>query len=64
VTVLERVAREIGIALGECGAEESSTLVGELADELSGLARERSSREGRRQGPRRPSRRRTASGAV
>jgi len=58
LTVLERIARDIGVALAECGAEESSTLVAELADTLHGLAREPSAREGERRGPRRRSSRR------
>ena len=64
MTALERVAREAGIALAECGAEESSTLVGELAETLSELAREPSSREARRPGRLRRPRRRTVRGAV
>jgi len=64
VTALERIARDIGIALGECGAEESSTLVGEVAESLSDLAREPSVREDRRQRPPRRSRRPAVPGAA
>lgn len=40
MTALERIAREIGVALSECGAGEGSPLVGELAETLEELGRE------------------------
>jgi hypothetical protein len=40
VKALEEAAREIGVALAECGADAASPLVGELAGTLAELADE------------------------
>jgi hypothetical protein len=38
VKALDEAAREIGVALAECGADPASRLVGELAGTLAELA--------------------------
>lgn len=52
MSVIDRVALGAGIALGDCGAEERSPLVGEIAAILEELASEppRSKRRRRRAG--------------
>jgi len=47
VTAVDRTAREIGLALGDCGSSDASTLVEEIAAVLAELADE-PPRRGRR----------------